>query len=91
MYSREYVAKQRREALKLLGGVCTRCGLSDVRVLQVDHVYSDGPVDRRLGYIGTKLYKRIAKFPTEYQLLCANCNWIKRYELGEVRNGRASK
>lgn len=28
--------------------------------------------------------RRIIEHPDDYQLLCANCNWIKRHENSEV-------
>jgi RNase P subunit RPR2 len=28
-------------------------------------------------------YKLVAQTPSRYQVLCANCNWIKRFEMGE--------
>lgn len=79
----------KRKALRLqvvakLGGSCVRCGFSDWRALQVDHVNGGGKGDRA----NAKTYERfyvivLADKLGLYQLLCANCNWIKRYEMGE--------
>ena len=44
--------------------------------LQIDHVNGGGIKDR---YSGTALFKHVLENPKDYQILCANCNWIKRY------------
>jgi hypothetical protein len=66
-----------------LGGVCIKCGFNDWRALQVDHVNGGGVAERKaLGnwqYYG-RLLSFIKESPNKYQLLCANCNWIKRWE-----------
>jgi len=68
----------RREVLEFFGGVCVECGFSDFRALQLDHINGGGTAERNsLPFEG--VFKRALKFPDEYQLLCANCNWIKRY------------
>ena len=71
----------------LLGDKCARCGLDDKRVLQVDHI--NGYQGKRESYkrSGTYLYRHIisGRLPKEdYQILCANCNWIKKFENKEV-------
>lgn len=73
--------KARARVLELLGGVCVKCGYSDERALQVDHVNGDGHVDPASSW---RRLKQIQETPERYQLLCANCNWIKRCENHEV-------
>lgn len=75
------LARVRADARAHLGGVCQRCGFSDDRALQIDHVHGGGRKERSSSSAGM-LYRRvIASVPGEtYQLLCANCNWIKRHE-----------
>jgi len=76
----------RNKILVALGCVCVRCGFTDVRALQVDHVNGDGAGHRRqLGYNAhySKILREIESGSSRYQLLCANCNWIKRHEKGE--------
>jgi len=87
-YVREYQRKLRRKwklkAIKSLGGKCVKCGFSDFRALQIDHIErSTEKEKRRMG--NTEYYKQIIleSQSGKYQLLCANCNWIKRYEKGE--------
>lgn len=64
----------------MLGGVCVRCGYSDTRALQVDHINADAKEDRLKK--GTSYYYNIQKniLSGRYQVLCANCNVIKRFE-----------
>lgn len=76
---------QRLKVIQHLGGCCKRCGFADYRALQVDHVNGGGLKELRTeGGGGTRYLKKvIADTDGNYQLLCANCNWIKRYEQGE--------
>ena len=77
----------RQAILFLLGDKCAKCGIDDPRVLQVDHIYGGGHQDRQLfGSGGTWAFtKDVLQHTTrKYQLLCANCNWIKRWERGEM-------
>jgi len=85
----EFVSELRGRAFLKLGRVCNRCGFSDPRALQIDHVHGGGTKEgkERSGR-GAGLYRRVLLDTTgKYQLLCANCNWIKRYENGEHRGG----
>lgn len=68
-----------------MGGRCVRCGFSDIRALQVDHVNGHGR--RELATVTSRnaYYKTVLAHPERYQLLCANCNWIKRAENAEHR------
>lgn len=66
----------------MLGNKCNRCGFDDRRALQIDHVNGGGCTERNaIGQVGVLV--RALKHPDLYQLLCANCNWIKRDENGE--------
>ncbi len=77
--------KQRQDLINEFGGQCVRCGFSDWRALQFDHVNNDGSVDRRdkNGHNQTRLARLVRANPERFQLLCANCNQIKRYEQQE--------
>ena len=78
--------RYRDEVLRRYGARCQTCGFSDVRALQLDHVRGGGCQERhRLGT--ATIYKDALKRVGDgtYQLLCANCNWIKRIEAGEVK------
>ena len=85
---RGYEAKRRAKVLAHLGGKCVRCGFSDPRALQIDHVYGGGTKDLRK-YRGVQYHNRVLKDAGgQYQLLCANCNWIKRVEQKEFSKGK---
>lgn len=75
----------KRRVYEALGGVCRRCGFSDPRALQIDHVNGGGKAELKKYSGGSRTYlkKVCAAPPGEYQILCANCNWIKRHENGE--------
>ena len=81
--------KKRREelrgrAIERLGGKCTSCGFSDFRALQIDHINGDGIKDRARNSGNAYFYNRIAFGDLrKYQLLCANCNIIKKIEKKE--------
>ncbi|MDG7005258.1 MAG: hypothetical protein JRN73_09990 [Nitrososphaerota archaeon] len=68
-----------------LGSKCVRCGFSDFRALQIDHVNGGGRSEaRRLAGVAYYLHVLDHINDGTYQLLCANCNWIKRAENEEV-------
>lgn len=83
---RSAARKIRWDIIQALGGVCVKCGFKDWRALQVDHINAGGGKDRRerkIGHTSWSLLKDVKLHKEKYQLLCANCNWIKRYENGE--------
>jgi hypothetical protein len=71
------------------GNKCARCGFSDWRALQLDHVNGGGRQDPayKHGRVRANALQLLKRSPDEarqkFQLLCANCNWIKRYENSE--------
>ena len=77
----------RQEAVNILGGRCVTCGFSDERALQIDHINGGGKKEIQKTTTYSR-HKWIINNPDEakkkYQILCANCNWIKRYENKEV-------
>ena len=84
----------RHQAIQKLGGRCSslfcRCvnddgtkGCTDFRLLQFDHVLGKGRQERKM-LTSLAILKKILLDNSEmYQLLCANCNWIKAIEKGE--------
>lgn len=89
-YSSEETKALREKVIEFFGGKCMNpnClvigGCSDKRCLQIDHIQAVGK--NRL--LGAELYLDILESSTareRYQLLCANCNWIKRHEKHEIR------
>jgi hypothetical protein len=74
-----YRTKLREKAIQVLGGKCARCPVDDFRCLQIDHVNGGGTKERsRIGPLA--IYRKIIRGASGYQLLCANCNWIKRFD-----------
>lgn len=67
-----------------LGGVrCVHCGEENFFVLAIDHINEDGYKDRNTRLKRFSYYKGILEMGVEeakkkYQILCRNCNWMKR-------------
>lgn len=90
----EYLKKRRAELrsklFEILGGAkCVKCGYSDSRALQFDHVNGGGRQETKGDYNGN-LYGYLLKYvnnpelaKSTFQVLCSNCNWIKRHENNE--------
>mgnify|MGYP001558576698 CR=1 FL=1 len=84
-YRKTYYSKLRDAAIIKLGGKCTKCGYIDVRALQIDHIHGGGTEEvHRIGH--QEIFRRILAGEEGYQILCANCNWIKRDERKEFAN-----
>jgi hypothetical protein len=93
-YQRDYMKKLRERLINSLGSECVRCGNTDIRCLQVDHIDGGGTKDyrSRITYNGSVFYAiHPEKIDNKLQVLCANCNWIKRYERNETALGRRKK
>lgn len=91
-----YYGKNYREKLKLetFGHYspelkCQRCGFSDIRTLSIDHINGRGYEQRKLISSGSNMYRwlRNNDYPEGYQVLCMNCQWIKRVENRELPFG----
>lgn len=91
----------RSEIVKKLGGKCVNCGFDDPKALQIDHVNRNkifirtgmSPHRDEFGRLVTsnvstlkKTLNEIIAGSKEYQILCANCNWIKRFDNKEWGN-----
>lgn len=77
----------RADILFVLGNKCVRCKNEDSRVLCIDHVNGGGSAERKKfgGNYYTAVRKKVLEGSTDYQLLCANCNLIKKLESKEGR------
>jgi len=80
--------KYRYKIIQKLGYKCCKCGYCDIRALQIDHVYGRGRKEyEETGKNSPKYYRQILEAinsgSKSYQLLCSNCNWIKRYDNNE--------
>jgi len=76
-----YREEIKQQVFEVLGKECAKCGFDDLRALQLDHII---PVkETRMRKTTLRIHKEIIAGSQDYQILCANCNWIKgprRYE-----------
>jgi hypothetical protein len=67
---------------------CAQCGENRMVCLSIDHIQGDGAKHRRElnGGRGTELYLSIEKNydPSRFQVLCMNCQWVKRANRDET-------
>ncbi|AMM23207.1 hypothetical protein [Variovorax sp. PAMC 28711] len=74
-------AREREQLFEMYGHVCMRCGFSDKRALTLDHIKNNGNVERaELGERGVYRRAKASHQPGDYQILCMNCQFIKRTE-----------
>ncbi len=91
--ARKFRAKmfqQKVELQKLLGGVCAKCGFSDPRALDFDHV---DPREKKFAVsqmIARQPLELIVEEARKCQLLCANCHRVKTFEYGDTASRRIS-
>lgn len=88
VYENRQTARAKAEIYKLLGYKCARCGFDDPRALQIDHVNGNGTELRLKSKIRSTrkiLYYMRKVGVDQFQILCANCNWIKRVENKESK------
>lgn len=76
------IKEAKKEIIKLLGGKCVCCGITDIRVLQIDHVNNDGLIERKLSKkhrrnVYSIIFNKIKERSKDYQLLCLNCHHLK--------------
>lgn len=99
--NREYLNKRRSEwrakdKLTVLSHyseanppVCIRCGFTDIRALSIDHIYGGGTAQKKDYEVGGNhfyAWLRRQGYPSSYQVLCMNCQFIKRREMKEWAN-----
>ena len=75
-----WIKRKRHELFKVMGNQCCKCGFRDRRALQIDHVLGDGRYERGIppGQYYAMVKESFEANENRYQLLCANCNWIKK-------------
>lgn len=98
-YNRELIKEKRKTAhtkvIEKLGGKCSNLeclvpgGCKDFRTLQIDHINGNGKSDISKFKSQYAFYLHLLEISDEelfsnYQCLCANCNWIKRYDNNEL-------
>ena len=85
-FRKNRIMEWRQELLHKLGGKCIKCGFKDIRALQFDHIKSNGSIERKgknTDYL-LKEWLKDTDIHKKIQVLCANCNWIKRYTNNEL-------
>jgi hypothetical protein len=62
---------------------CSRCLESRTYCLDIDHVNNDGNIHRKAGLQPRQLCELIIRnnYPSNFQVLCKNCNWEKQHLL----------
>jgi hypothetical protein len=91
-YIKKGLMKVRIQAIVLLGGKCSNpYGIDHTffetnpyypLTIQIDHINGGGCKEiKMINSIGVcrKIIKNPTKAKKEYQLLCPNCNWIKKF------------
>lgn len=66
---------------------CERCGFDDIKALSMDHIEGGGKKHfKEIGGAGPVFYNwlRLNDYPSKFQVLCMNCQWIKREEEKEL-------
>jgi hypothetical protein len=75
----------KKDCVEHYGGKCNCCGERLIQFLTIDHKNGKGNEHRisLFGYNvgGAKMYRWLKKnnYPDDYEILCMNCNWGKRY------------
>lgn len=84
--SRKGYYQAKRAVFEHYGDKCVQCGFSDLRALSIDHMDGSGAEHRRQ-LKGINFYKWLVRqsFPPGFQVLCMNCQFIKRHEKNEHR------
>ncbi|SRR6266581_2188188 len=74
----------RFQILKGYGEKCICCSETEPIFLDLDHVHNNGAEERKTTRKGYVLYAWVIQnnFPSDYQLLCKNCNWGKYINKG---------
>lgn len=84
--NRRWREKNKQLIYGILGNKCVKCGFSDPRALQIDHINGGGKKEMTQTY---KTHSRMIwgylklspdEIRKKLQILCANCNWIKVHE-----------
>lgn len=77
---RYYILKQK--VMKKLGQRCVDCGFNDIRILHIDHINGCGNKHRING--SNQRLVHVLDNLDLYQLLCPNCNFLKKLEKREI-------
>ncbi len=72
------------------GPKCSKCGVTDPRILQLDHISGGGTTERKKIGWAKRLYRtlELSNYPPGFQVLCVNCNFIKLHDNEELKHSR---
>ncbi len=88
LVDRQREAALKKEVLTYYGNgklACVKCGFADIRSLSIDHINGGGHTHRQAIHHNIYIWLKQHGFPTGYQTLCLNDQFIKRYEEREYR------
>jgi RNase P subunit RPR2 len=91
---KKYRQKLRKQVFSILGERCNMCGFFHPFAMQIDHIRGHGAQDRRRRTpddISRFIVSNPEEAKKEFQLLCANCNQIKRLSTKQERGGVGRK
>lgn len=66
--------RQRLIVIEHYGRICICCGENTYEFLEIDHIYNNGAQHRKITGRHVERWIIKNKFPSDLQLLCANCN-----------------
>jgi len=83
---RESYYRAKEKVFTHYGKTCVECGYADMRALSIDHVDSGGSAHRR-ALKGQNFYRWLVRegYPSGFQTLCMNCQFIKRHAQHEFK------
>ena len=69
------------DIIKRLGGECVKCGIKDIRVLDINHIdREDKKIPHKREYNWTRRLKEWEQNEKNLELLCANCHRIHTWK-----------
>lgn len=91
----EYRLKLKQKVIDKLGGRCINhlknfgCECTDIKILQIDHVKGGGNKERNEIISLATFYRKVLNDNSGmYQILCSNCNILKRLQNHEIHEYR---
>lgn len=74
----KYRKKLKHDLLTMYGTKCSRCGYDNEIALCIHHSNGGGGEERKNGYIGRRMYRKLLKEPKrkDIEVLCMNCHTL---------------
>ena len=73
----EKILRLKEAVFNHYGKFCACCGEKEEKFLSIDHVYNDGASHRKTMGVNVYEWLRNNNYPSNFQILCRNCNWGK--------------